>query len=134
MPDTIPAVSYLELRDEPHIVANECTHCSALYFDRRNACAKCSGREFTTRSLSTEGVLTAYTIVHRAAKGQDAPYTSCVVELDGGGVVKANLRGVTDPEQITPDLKVRLVTFPAGQDDDGTTAIAFGFEPIGAGR
>jgi uncharacterized protein len=132
MVDTIPAVSYLELGPEPHLVAQECAKCSALYFDRRNACAKCSGTEFGTRPLATEGVLKAYTIVHRAAKGQEAPYTSCVVELNGGGVVKANLRGVTEPDRITPDLKVRLVTFSAGQDDDGTTAIAFGFEPIGA--
>lgn len=132
MADTIPAVSYLEIGDEPHLVAHECAHCSALYFDRRSACAKCSGTAFGSRALATEGVLRAFTIVHRAAKGQDAPYTSCVVELDGGGVVKANLRGVTEPDLITPDLKVRLVTFPAGQDDDETTAIAFGFEPIGA--
>lgn len=131
MPDTIPAVDYLALTPEPHLVSNECTACGALYFDRRNACAKCSGTEFQARLLATEGELTAYTIVHRAAKGLDAPYTSCVVELDGGGVVKANLRGVTDPDLITPGLKVRLVTFPAGQDDDETTAIAFGFEPIG---
>jgi uncharacterized OB-fold protein len=132
MADTIPAVSYLELGDDPQLVAHECTQCSALYFDRRNACARCFGTEFGSRPLATEGRLKAYTIVHRAAPGQDAPYTSCVVELEGGGVVKANLRGVTDPDLITPDLKVRLVTFPAGQDDDATTAIAFGFEPIGA--
>jgi uncharacterized OB-fold protein len=132
MADTIPAVAYLELGDRPHLVAQECTACSASYFDRRNACARCSGTKFTSKPLADEGVLKAYTIVHRAAKGQDAPYTSCVVELDGGGVVKANLRGVTTPDSITPNLRVRLVTFPAGQDDDGTTAIAFGFEPIGA--
>jgi uncharacterized OB-fold protein len=131
MADTIPAVSYLELCDEPHLVAQECATCSALYFDRRNACAKCGGTAFGARTLANTGVLKAYTIVHRAAKGQDAPYTSCVVELDGGGVVKANLRGVTDPELITPDLKVELVTFPAGTDDDETTAIAFGFALIG---
>lgn len=134
MADTIPAVSYLALGDEPHLVAQECAQCSALYFDRRNACAKCSGTEFGARRLSNDGVLKAFTIVHRAAKGQQAPYTSCVVELDGGGVVRANLRGVTDPDLIAPDLSVRLVTFPAGQDDDGTTAIAFGFEPSGASR
>ena len=132
MAGSIPAVSYLELGDDPHLVAQECAGCGALYLDRRNGCSKCFGTEFRPRALATEGELKAYTIVHRAAKGQDAPYTSCVVELTGGGVVKANLRGVTEPELITPNLKVRLVTFPVGQDDDGTTAIAFGFEPIGA--
>lgn len=132
MAQTIPAVGYLALGDEPHLVAHECSACGALYLDRRNACARCSGTSFGPRSLGTEGRVTAYTIVHRAAPGLDAPYTSVVVELDGGGVVKANLRGVTEPTAIEPDLKVRLVTFPAGVDDDGTTAVAFGFEPIGA--
>jgi len=27
-------------------------------------------------------------------------------------------------------MKVRLTTFPIGTDDDGTEAIAFGFEPV----
>lgn len=134
MSDTIPAVSYLGLGDRPHLVAHECTQCGALYFDRRNACAKCFGVEFGPRKLADTGVVTAYTIVHRAAKGQEAPYTSCVVKLDGGGVVKANLRGVSDPTTITAPLRVRLVTFPVGKDDDGTTAVAFGFEQIEGNR
>jgi uncharacterized protein len=132
MSQTIPAVDYLVLGDDPHLVAHECRACGALYLDRRNACAKCSTTAFGTRRLANEGVVTAFTIVHRASKGLEAPYTSVVVELADGGVVKANLRGVTDPAAIQPDLKVRMVTFPTSQDDDGTTAVAFGYEPIGA--
>lgn len=129
---TVPAVSYLDLDgDRPHLLAEECQSCHALYFDRRNACARCSGTVFERRALADEGVVKAYTVVNRAAPGQDAPYTSVVVGLDGGGLVKANLRGVTDPTAIPPAFRVRLVTFPAGSDDDGTTAIAFGFEPTG---
>lgn len=132
MTQTVPAVDYLVLGDDPHLVAHECSACGALYFDRRNACAKCSGTEFGRKRLSGEGVVRAFTIVHRAAKGLPAPYTSVVVELEGGGVVKANLLGVTEPEGVRPEMKVRLATFPAGEDDDGTVAVAFGFEPIGA--
>lgn len=128
----IPVVNYLVLDDDPHLEANECHGCGALFFDRRNACAKCSATSFGRRRLSNHGTVKAYTIVHRAAKGVEAPYTSVVVELSDGGVVRANLRGVSDPELIQPNLEVRLVTFPAGQDDDGTTAVAFGYEPIGA--
>jgi len=42
-------------------------------------------------------------------------------------VVKANLLGVTDPEQITPRLPVALDTFVAGVDDNGVEAIGFGY-------
>ncbi|MCR5980585.1 hypothetical protein GDN83_23150 [Gordonia jinghuaiqii] len=130
MTQTIPAVDYLVVGDDPHLVSQECADCGALYFDRRNACAKCFGTTFGTRRLASEGVVRGFTIVQRGSKS--GPYTSVVVELTGGGVVKSNLIGITDPALIQPEMKVSLVTFEVGVDDDGTKAVAFGFEPIGA--
>lgn len=126
MTQQIPIVDYLVL-DPPHLEAHECSSCSSLYFDRRNACAKCGGTEFGRRALSNEGRVRAFTIVHRAAPSVPAPYTSVVVDLDSGGVVKANLLDVTDPKEITPQLRVSLDTFVAGVDDDGVEAIGFGY-------
>jgi uncharacterized OB-fold protein len=127
----VPIVDYLALDDgEPHLVARECTECGAIYFDRRNACARCGHRSFETRTLATTGVVRSFSIVHQAAPGVPVPYVSSVVELDGGGRVKANVVNVEpEPERITLGMKVRLATFLAGTDDDGTEAIAFGFEP-----
>jgi uncharacterized OB-fold protein len=130
MTNSIPAVDYLVLGEDPHLVAHECRRCSALYFDRRNACAKCFATEFGTRRLANEGIVRAYTVVERGAKS--GPFTSAVVGLAGGGVVKANLVGVTKADPIQPETKVRLVIFDVGVDDDGTTAVAFGYQPIGA--
>jgi hypothetical protein len=46
--------------------------------------------------------------------------------------VKANLVNVDpDPERVRLGMNVRLTTWVAGTDDDGTEAIAFGFEPVG---
>jgi uncharacterized protein len=54
------------------------------------------------------------------------------VELDGGGAVKANVLNIDpDPDHVKLGMKVKLSTFVAGTDDDGTEAIAFGFEPVG---
>ena len=127
----VPIVDYLALDDgEPHLVARECTECGAIYFDRRNACAHCGHRAFGTRLLSTTGVLRSFSIVHQAAPGVPVPYVSSVVELDGGGRVKANVVNVEpEPGRIALGMKVRLATFVAGTDDDGTEAVAFGFEP-----
>jgi uncharacterized OB-fold protein len=123
-------VSYLSLDGEPHLVAQECKECGALYFDRRNACAHCSGVTFTTRDLATTGVLRSFSIIHQAAPGVPVPYVSSVVDLDGGGAVKANVVNTEpDPEHVKLGMNVRLTTFPVGTDDDGTEAIAFGFEP-----
>lgn len=125
MHQQIPVVDYLSLGDRPHLISHACTGCGALYFDRRNACARCSGREFTTRALSDEGTLRAFTFVHRVKR----PYVSAIVDLDGGGVVKANLLGVDDPATVTPRLPVVMETYVAGSDDDGTEAVAFGYRP-----
>jgi len=130
MPQQIPYVGYLSLGDDPHLVANECSSCGALFLDRRNACANCGGREFGTRRLANAGILRAFTVVHRASADVAVPYVSGIVDLDGGGVVKANIVGTDpDPSSLTLGMKVRLTTFLIGTDAEGTEAIAFGYEP-----
>jgi uncharacterized OB-fold protein len=131
MTKQISMVEYLELSNgEPHLVANVCTDCGATYWDRRNACAKCGKAEFETRDLSNDGELVSFSIVHRAAPNVPTPYVSAVVHLNGGGAVKANLVDVDpDPEKVQLGMKVKLKTFVAGTDDDGTEAVAFGYTP-----
>jgi uncharacterized OB-fold protein len=127
----IPIVDYLILDDgEPHLVAHECEKCGALYFDRRNACANCANRTFRTKRLANTGVVRSYSIVHQAAPGVPVPYVSAVVDLDDGGDVKANVVNVEPvPENVQLGMKVRLTTFVAGTDDEGTEAVVFGYEP-----
>jgi len=127
----VPIVDYLVLDDgAPHLVANRCDTCGALYFDRRNACAKCSGRSFSKERLADDGKVRSFTIVHRAAPGVPTPYVSAIVDLSGGGVVKANLLNVEpSPDHVRFGMDVRLTTTVAGVDDEGTEAIQFGYEP-----
>jgi uncharacterized protein len=126
----VPYVGYLSLGDDPHLVASECGACGALFFDRRNACASCGGRDFGARRLANSGVLRAFTIVHRASPGVPVPYVSGIIDLDGGGVVKANVVGVdADPGSLTPGMRLTLTTFAVGTDAEGTEAVAFGYEP-----
>src|SRR5580700_8544528 len=123
-------VDYLVLGDEPHLEANACRSCGALFFDRRNACARCGKLEFEKKALATTGAVRSYTIIHRAAPNVPVPYVSSVIELDGGGVVKANLIDAgSDPETITLGMPVRLTTFACGRDEEGTEAVAFAFTP-----
>jgi uncharacterized OB-fold protein len=130
MGNQIPMVEYLTLDGEPHLVAQECKECGALFFDRRNACAHCGKRNFGNRDLAPTGVVRSFSIIHQAAPGVPVPYVSSVVDLDGGGAVKANVINVDpDPEKVKLGMKVRMTTFVAGTDDDGTEAVAFAFEP-----
>lgn len=130
MPAQVPYVGYLSIGEDPHLTANECASCGALFFDRRNACANCGAREFGSRRLASDGVLRAFTIVHRATPGVAVPYVSGIIDLDGGGVVKANVVGIDpDPANVALGMKVRLTTFGIGTDSQGTEAVSFGFEP-----
>ena len=129
MSDQIPFVNYLVLGDQPHLVANECTSCGARFFDRRNACAGCSGTDFKEARIATQGELRAFTIVAFAAPGIPVPFVSAIIDCDGTSV-RANLVNVeADPEHVKLGMPVKLTTFPIGTDDDGVEAINFGFEP-----
>lgn len=134
MSTRIPVVSYLVLGDEPHLVAHTCAACGAHYFDRRNACARCGGQGFAAAPLAATGRLRAFSVVHQAPPGTATPYVAGVVDLDGGGRVRTTVRGVeATPGAVRVGMRLRLVTFVAGTDDEGTEAVAFAFEPAREG-
>jgi len=128
----VPLVDYLVLGDRPHLAANECTACGARFFDRRNACASCSGTEFKKVEVTTEGELRSFTIVAFAAPGVPVPFVAGVVDCDGTSVRGNVINTEPDPEHIRLGMKVQLATYVVGTDDDGNEAIGFGFEPVEA--
>jgi len=127
--EQISLVDYLVLGNEPHLVAHECTACGARFFDRRNACAECSGTDFRTVDIPTEGELRTFTIVAFAAPGIPVPFVAGVVDC-GGTSVRANIVDIEpDAEHVQLGMKVKLKTFPIGTDTAGTEAIGFAFAP-----
>ena len=130
MAEQVPLVEYLVLGKEPHLVANECTGCGARFFDRRNACAGCSGTEFTQVDIPTEGEVRSFTIVSMAAPGVPVPFVAAVVDCDGTSVRGNIVNTEPDPEHVHLGMKVRLTTFPIGTDSAGTEAVGYGFEPL----
>ena len=130
MAAAVPIVDYLVLGDDPHLVAKECTGCGARFFDRRNACASCSGLEFRDVDVATAGELKAFTIVAFAAPGVPVPFVAGVVDCDGTSVRGNVINTEPDAEHVKLGMKVKLATYVVGTDDDGTEAIGFGFEPI----
>src|SRR5579885_515212 len=128
----IPLVDYLSLEGEPHLVARECTACGARFFDRRNACAACSGTEFKPVDIATQGELKAFTIVAFAAPGVPVPFVAGVIDCDGTSVRGNVINTDPDPDHVKLGMKVKLATYVAGTDDEGTEAIGFGFEPLEA--
>lgn len=128
MADQIPLVDYLVLGDQPHLRATVCETCGARYFDRRNACASCGGTSFGSADVPTDGTLTAFTIVHHAAKGVPTPFVAGTVDC-GGTSVRGNVINVEpDPGHVSLGMKVRLATYSLGEKS-GVEAIGYGFEP-----
>lgn len=85
----------------------------------------------TYARVRNQGVLKSFTIVHRAAPGIAVPFVSALVETADGTTVRSNLVNCDpEPEAVRLGMRVRLVTYPIGADDDGTTAVAYGYEPI----
>jgi uncharacterized OB-fold protein len=124
----IPYVDYLILDPDPYLIGNRCSSCKAIYLDRRNACARCGGRDFETAELARTGAIRAFTVVHRATPDVAVPYVSIIVDLDGGGTVKGNLVGSDhDPASIPLGGPVRLATRTAAEDAEGTQAVTFAF-------
>lgn len=129
MANQIPFVDYLVLGDDPHLVANECTACGARFFDRRNACGKCSNTEFEKVAVATQGNVKTFTIVSFAPPGVDVPFVSAIIDCDGTSV-RANIVNIeASPDHVKLGMPVKLTTFPFGKSEAGTEAISFGFEP-----
>ena len=127
----IPVVDYLQLEPEVRLRHQVCDACGACYWGRRNACSNCGGKSFHAADAPETGTLRSYTIVHRAAPGVPVPFVAAIVELADGTFVSANLRDVPpEPSVITLGQPVRLTTFVAGTDQEGTQAVAFGFTPV----
>ena len=127
----IPIVDYLahrRRRAAPRRLGGGRLRCALL----RPAQRRRQGRRHRVQApkLATTGKVRSFTIVHRGVPGVPVPYVSALVDLDGGGTVKANLSNIPpDPEHVKLGMAVKMTTFAAGTDDDGTEAIAFAFEP-----
>jgi uncharacterized protein len=130
MPTQISHVDYLVLGDTPHLVAKQCVSCKARFFDRRNACAGCSGTEFAPVDIATTGVVRAFTIVTLAAPGVPVPFVAAVVDCDGTSVRGNILNTEPSPDHVKLGMKVQLVTHVVGTDDNGNEAVGYGFSPI----
>jgi uncharacterized OB-fold protein len=130
----VPLVDYLVLDDPPHLVAQQCMDCGARFFDRRNACASCFGTKFEPVDVPTTGTLRTFTIVAFGAPGVQVPFVAGVVDCDGTSV-RGNIVGLEPPtpENVKLGMPVRLTTFVTDQDDEGTEAIGYGFEPMEVG-
>jgi uncharacterized OB-fold protein len=128
----IPLVNYLVLDDgAPHLRAQECQNCGALYYKAPIQCGSCYTKgPFAPKDLAPTGTVRAFSVVKRGAIGEG--FISTIVDFDGGGNVKGNLVNgdLHNFENNKLGAPVRLVTYTVDTDDEGNEAVAFGFETV----
>src|SRR5271170_2875144 len=125
--EQIPFVDYLVLGELPHLIAHECTTCSARFFSHRNACASCGSLTFHDVVIGSVGELRSFTIVAFAAPGVEVPFVAGVIDC-GGTTVRGNIVNVSpDPDHVSLGMRVKLTTFGLGEDSAGVEAIGYGF-------
>ena len=81
-------------------------------------------------AMALYGIMLLVSLIHLVVLFAFGRVDHALVDLDGGGSVKGNLLNIPpDPEHVKLGMPVKMTTFVAGTDDDGTEAVAFAFEP-----
>ncbi|MEM7015774.1 MAG: Zn-ribbon domain-containing OB-fold protein [Pseudomonadota bacterium] len=131
----LPAVDYLIIPEDgdPYLEGHKCGECGSIFLGERSVCSSCGARDKMEKvTLSNQGKLYAYSIVHRSFPGIDVPYISAIVDLEGGGTVKGNLINVEpDPDKIEFDMPIEVVYKDAlgRKDKEGNSYLSYFFQP-----
>jgi uncharacterized protein len=98
------------LRDEKKILGNRCPHCNKVYVPPRKNCGFCFKEidEQDWVELSTEGIVTAYTIVYFSSPLQpiEPPFAYALIQLDGADVSLMHLI-ISDLDQLENGVRVK---------------------------
>ncbi len=76
------------------LVLPRCTRCGRFHFYPREVCPHCSAQSLEWVPASGRGRLYTYTIIHQPenrAFAADVPYAHCIVRLDEGVAMVANV-------------------------------------------
>jgi uncharacterized OB-fold protein len=127
-------VPYLKVPEagEPFLEGIRCKECNAITLKERTACGKCGARgSFEPHKLANEGELHAFSIIHRSFPGIEVPFVSAIADLDGGGTVKTNMKGIeADPEKIDLGMRVKVVyEIAPRKDGEGNEYMTFYLQP-----
>ncbi|MCP5028083.1 MAG: hypothetical protein GY929_17545 [Actinomycetia bacterium] len=124
----------LRLGDRPTIVGHRCRACGRVAFPPDPyACERCGAvvDHLDEVELIAEGSIHAVATVHRHHKPEPpTPFTVATIVLDDQVTVKGML---VDSAGADVGARVRGVTVPAGEDEDGTLLVDLRFEVVGGG-
>jgi uncharacterized OB-fold protein len=123
---------------EPQLIGSRCEACGIVTFPAQDSCPRCASTAMVEHLLSRRGRLWAWTTQHfpppsppySGPTGKDfVPFGVGFVELPGEVKVESRLTE-SDPDVLTPGIKMELVLVPFRTDDDGNDVVTFAFRPV----
>lgn len=120
---------------EAYLVGSRCGSCGEVFFPRKENvfCPHCQHKSLADISLSNEGKIVTFTVVHQQPGGGfykgPVPYAYGVVQLPEG-VNVLTLFKAGDPERIKVGLKARLVVEKLFDESDVSEIVTYKFTPL----
>jgi len=101
----------LNLRDQQKITGTKCPTCGKVYVPARSTCLKCFVNMTEWVDVKDDGVVEAYTIVHKSSRihKTKAPFAFAVIKLDGADTGLVHMLGETDLDKIEIGMRVKAV-------------------------
>jgi len=115
---------------EAYLIGCKCEVCGKEHFPARPLCTECFSEALHPISLSQEGTIYSFTVVHMGVKGFKTPYILAWVDL-GQSRLAAQLKWDAErADELKPGQKVRLIVDTVREAPDGTEMVSYMFEPI----
>ena len=112
----IPAVTpemkpFFDAAKRHQLVVQRCTGCGTYRFPAREIYSNCLSRQAEWATVSGEGEVFSYNIMHQVYHpgfAEEVPYAVVVIKLKEGAKMNSNLTGVK-PHDITIGMPVKVV-------------------------
>ncbi len=118
---TVPRF-WREIPQRYNLLASQCTACDVVYFPPREICPTCrraSLGKMERLSLSGDGAILEWTLVHKPAPGYEGhvPYVIALVKTREGPILTGQIVDV-DPATLKEGVPVRATFRRIGEDGD----------------
>lgn len=111
------------------LYGSRCPACGTTHFPPKDGCPDCFAERAERVPLSRRGTVHAFTVVHAAMPGFEAPYALVQVDLPEGLRIVGQLVGVDDMSRVRSGMDVVLDTGPVRKEESGDDVIGYRWVP-----
>ncbi len=118
----------------PYLIGSVCKDCGEVFFPQKeiNICSNCQGERIEPLTLSREGNIHSFTVVHQAPAGGfykgSVPFIYVLIELPEGVYVQAHLIHA-DADKVGIGDRVEVVLDTLFEENE-QEIISYKFQPI----